>query len=58
MTAFLEVDPLEPNRVWFFSRATGTHTGPLGAFGLGPTGVVLGRRFETEMDGLGLYNRD
>ena len=25
-----EVDPLEPNRVWFFSRATGTHTGPLG----------------------------
>lgn len=23
------VDPMEPNRVWFFSRAKGTHTGPL-----------------------------
>lgn len=23
------VDPLEPNRVWFFSRATGTHSGCL-----------------------------
>jgi hypothetical protein len=24
------VDPFEPNRVWFFSRSTGTHTGTLG----------------------------
>jgi len=23
------VDPMEPNRVWFFSRGTATHTGPL-----------------------------
>jgi len=37
--AFFTVDPLEPNRVWFFSRATGTHTGPLN-FGapIAPTG--------------------
>ena len=21
------VDPMEPNRVWFFTRASGTHTG-------------------------------
>jgi len=27
--SWFQVDPLEPNRVWFFSRATGTHTGPL-----------------------------
>ena len=33
-----EVDPLEPNRVWFFSRATGTHTGPLMA--IAATGAV------------------
>jgi len=29
-----QVDPLEPNRVWFLSRATGTHTGPLTLPGL------------------------
>ncbi|CAK9036172.1 unnamed protein product, partial [Durusdinium trenchii] len=34
-----EVDPLEPNRVWFFSRATGTHTGPLGP--VPPTGKKI-----------------
>ena len=28
--SWFQVDPLEPNRVWFFSRATGTHTGALG----------------------------
>lgn len=27
--AWFQVDPLEPNRVWFFSRATGTHTGTI-----------------------------
>lgn len=27
--AWFQVDPLEPNRVWFFSPATGTHTGTL-----------------------------
>jgi hypothetical protein len=27
--SWFQVDPLEPNRVWFFSRATGTHDGPL-----------------------------
>lgn len=27
--SWFHVDPLEPNRVWFFSRPTGTHTGPL-----------------------------
>lgn len=58
ITAFLEVDPLEPNRVWFFSRATGTHTGPLGAFGLGPTGVVLGRPWFRTRDGWAWVNRD
>lgn len=26
---WLQVDPLEPNRVWWFSRMTGTHTGTL-----------------------------
>ena len=26
---WLQVDPLEPNRVWWFSRMTGTHTGVL-----------------------------
>lgn len=37
--SWFQVDPLEPNRVWFFSRATGTHTGPLN-FGapIAPTG--------------------
>ena len=35
------VDPFEPHRVWFTSRSTGTHTGPL--LGKPPTGkkVVL-----------------
>jgi len=32
--SWFQVDPLEPNRVWFFSRATGTHTGTL-QFGSG-----------------------
>mmetsp|Transcript_39470 Transcript_39470/g.86043 ORF Transcript_39470/g.86043 Transcript_39470/m.86043 type:complete len:288 (-) Transcript_39470:269-1132(-) len=27
--SWFTVDPLEPNRVWFISRATGTHTGVL-----------------------------
>ncbi|KAJ1641136.1 hypothetical protein T492DRAFT_923484 [Pavlovales sp. CCMP2436] len=27
--AWFNVDPLEPNRVWWFSRVTATHTGPL-----------------------------
>ena len=27
------IDPVEPNRVWFFTRPTLTHTGPLGFFG-------------------------
>ena len=25
--SFFQVDPVEPNRVWFFGRAIGTHTG-------------------------------
>lgn len=37
--SWFQVDPLEPNRVWFFSRATGTNTGTMN-FGtqLAPTG--------------------
>jgi len=37
--SWFQVDPLEPNRVWFFSRAKGTHTGVLN-FGtpISPTG--------------------
>lgn len=37
--SWFQVDPLEPNRVWFFSRATGTNTGEMN-FGrkLAPTG--------------------
>ena len=37
--SWFQVDPLEPNRVWFISRAVGTHTGPLN-FGapIAPTG--------------------
>lgn len=27
--SWFQVDPLEPNRVWFFNRATGTHSGEL-----------------------------
>eukprot|EP00421_Protoceratium_reticulatum_P073444 CAMPEP_0168416250 /NCGR_PEP_ID=MMETSP0228-20121227/30646_1 /TAXON_ID=133427 /ORGANISM="Protoceratium reticulatum, Strain CCCM 535 (=CCMP 1889)" /LENGTH=292 /DNA_ID=CAMNT_0008430075 /DNA_START=73 /DNA_END=951 /DNA_ORIENTATION=- len=27
--SWFQVDPLEPNRVWFFSRSTGTQTGPM-----------------------------
>lgn len=40
--SWFQVDPLEPNRVWFFSRATGTHTGTLN-FGPGmpPTGKAV-----------------
>ena len=33
------VDPFEPNRVWFTSRSTATHTGPL--LGKPPTGKKL-----------------
>jgi hypothetical protein len=33
--AWFSVDPLEPNRVWFVSRMTATHTGPLN-FGVKP----------------------
>lgn len=33
------VDPFEPHRVWFTSRSTGTHTGPL--LGKPPTGKKL-----------------
>ena len=32
------VDPIEPNRVWWFSRPTGTHAGETERFGP-PTGV-------------------
>ena len=37
--SWFQVDPLEPNRVWFFSRASGTQTGALN-FGkpIAPTG--------------------
>lgn len=38
--SWFQVDPLEPNRVWFFSRATGTHTGPLMAI------AATGKRIE------------
>ena len=40
--SWFKVDPLEPNRVWFVSRATGTHTGTLN-FGWPrpPTGKVV-----------------
>lgn len=40
--SWFQVDPLEPNRVWFFTRATGTHTGTLN-FGPGipPTGKSI-----------------
>jgi len=40
--SWFKVDPLEPNRVWFVSRATGTHTGTL-RFGRPnpPTGKVV-----------------
>jgi hypothetical protein len=27
--SWFQVDPVEPNRVWWFSRTTATHTGPL-----------------------------
>merc|ERR1712159_742701 len=33
------VDPFEGNRVWFSSRAVGTHTGPL--MGIEPTGKTV-----------------
>jgi len=38
--SWFQVDPLEPNRVWFVSRATGTHTGTLRFAGrpIPPTG--------------------
>ena len=37
--SWFQIDPLEPNRVWFFSRASGTQTGALN-FGkpIAPTG--------------------
>jgi len=37
------VDPMEPNRVWFVSRATGTHTG---ALNFARPIEATGRRFE------------
>lgn len=43
--AWFTVDPLEPNRVWFMSRATGTHTGPLN-FGATP---IQGKGAEVRM---------
>ena len=41
--AFFTVDPVEPNRVWFFGRAIGTHTGPLkfGPATIAPTGKSI-----------------
>lgn len=41
--AWFSVDPLEPNRVWFVSRMTATHTGPLnfGAKPLPATGKTI-----------------
>ena len=33
--SWFQVDPLEPNRVWFFARATGTHTGTLNSWLVG-----------------------
>lgn len=40
--SWFQVDPLEPNRVWFLSRATGTHTGTLNfGSGLPPTGKAV-----------------
>lgn len=38
--SWFQVDPLEPNRVWFFTRATGTHTGTLA---LGPGIAATGK---------------
>ena len=37
------VDPMEPNRVWFFSRGAVTHTGVLhfGAMKMKPTGTSV-----------------
>lgn len=37
------VDPMEPNRVWFFSRSVQTHSGELvfGAMKMKPTGTVV-----------------
>lgn len=42
--SWFQVDPLEPNRVWFFSRATGTHTGPLN---FGSTIAATGRKIQS-----------
>eukprot|EP00933_Yihiella_yeosuensis_P005356 TRINITY_DN109856_c0_g1_i1.p1 TRINITY_DN109856_c0_g1~~TRINITY_DN109856_c0_g1_i1.p1 ORF type:complete len:281 (-),score=61.83 TRINITY_DN109856_c0_g1_i1:38-880(-) len=40
--SWFKVDPLEPNRVWFIARATGTHTGTLKfARPLPPTGKSI-----------------
>jgi len=38
-----KVDPLEPNRVWFFSRTTGTHTG---TFNFGSAIAATGRAIQ------------
>ena len=40
--SWFQVDPLEPNRVWFISRAVGTHSGTL-TFGrpIAPTGRTV-----------------
>mmetsp|Transcript_77902 Transcript_77902/g.137992 ORF Transcript_77902/g.137992 Transcript_77902/m.137992 type:complete len:295 (+) Transcript_77902:71-955(+) len=42
--SWFQVDPLEPNRVWFFSRATGTHTGTLN---FGASIAATGRKIES-----------
>lgn len=39
--SWLQVDPLEPNRVWMFGRPTGRQTGPMAAFGLAATGKEI-----------------
>lgn len=55
--AWFRVDPLEPNRVWFFSRPTGTHTGPL-RFG-GTTIAPTGKRIEAAPQASSmLFNED
>lgn len=36
---WLQVDPMEPNRVWFLSRASGVHTGQLAFYA--PTGKEI-----------------
>jgi len=55
--AWFQVDPLEPNRCWFFSRPTGTHTGPL-KFG-GSTIAPTNKHIETAPQASSmLFNED